>query len=118
MSLNRISKLERIEILADLVEKYCGNSNIVDTIHLAKDLATVIDELNYSGISLSKLSEDFMIFFPEHWKKRTQFLMIVSKYWPEILKEMNLKDVENSRGRGVVYHTAPPQIPSFTRSRY
>lgn len=97
MSLNRIKKIERIAILSRLVEKYCVNADIIEIVRLAKDLANVIDELNYLNIDLAKLAHEFLIFFPEHWKKRTQFLLIVTKYWKEILKERNLLDVEVSR---------------------
>ena len=94
MSLNRISKIERIAILSQLVSKYCMDANIVEVVRLAKDLANVIDELNYLNVDLSELSHEFLNFFPEHWKKRTQFLLIVTKYWKQILKERDLADVE------------------------
>ena len=97
MSLNRISKIERIAILSQLVAKYCVSADIVETVRLAKDLANVIDELNYMSVDLSELSREFLNFFPEHWKQRTQFLLIVTKYWKEILKERNLADVEVSQ---------------------
>ena len=97
MSLNRISKIERIAILSQLVSKYCMDANIVEVVRLAKDLANVIDELNYLNVDLSELSHEFLNFFPEHWKKRTQFLLIVTKYWKQILKERDLADVEVSQ---------------------
>ena len=34
--------------------------------------------------------------FPEHWKKRTIFLKIITKYWPEILNEQNKLDVDQN----------------------
>ena len=34
--------------------------------------------------------------FPEHWKKRTIFLKIITKYWPEILNEQNKIDVDQN----------------------
>ena len=97
MSLNRIDKIERIAILSQLVARYCVDADIVEIVRLAKDLANVIDELNYLKVDLSKLSNEFLNFFPEHWKQRTQFLLIVTKYWKEILKERNLADVEVAR---------------------
>ena len=111
MSLNRISKIERIAILSQLVEKYCVHADIVEAVRLARDLANVIDELNYLKVDLSELSHEFLNFFPEHWKQRTQFLLIVTKYWKEILKERNLADVEVSRWNGTT--TSSPAQYSF-----
>ena len=92
MSLNKISKLKRIAILTELVERYYGRRSVVENVKLAKDLANVIDDLNCSKVNFSELAHEFMNFFPEHWKKRTQFLLIVTKYWVEIKKEFNIDD--------------------------
>lgn len=110
MSLNRIDKIERIAILSQLVAKYCVSADIVEIVRLAKDLANVIDELNYLNVDLSELSNEFLNFFPEHWKQRTQFLLIVTKYWKEILQERNLADVEVSRWYGAV----PSRLPQYS----
>lgn len=97
MSSNRITRVERIAILSRLVEKYCVKTDIVNIVRLAKDLANVIDELNYMKVELSELAHEFLNFFPEHWKKRTRFLLIITKYWAAILKERNLTDIEVPR---------------------
>ncbi|MBR1479901.1 MAG: hypothetical protein IJ599_03335 [Alphaproteobacteria bacterium] len=96
-SLPHISKLERVLTLTELVKKYCGEADALSCVKLAKDLARVIDELRFAKIDLRSLSSEFFNFFPEHWKKRTQFLLIVTKYWSEILKEKGKQDVEESR---------------------
>lgn len=94
--MSSINPIERISILSRLVLKYCGDFSFIDSVKLAKDLANTIDELNSFNISLKTLEEEFITFFPEHWKKRTQFLLIITKYWPEILSELNKEDVEKN----------------------
>ncbi|MDR3031201.1 MAG: hypothetical protein LBU35_02335 [Holosporales bacterium] len=93
MRFDNILPIERISILTRLVLKYCISIDIVEAVKLAKELAAVIDELNYFQINRNKFSSDFLSFFPEHWKKRTQFLLIITKYWPEILKELEKSDI-------------------------
>lgn len=116
MSSNKISKLSRIAILYQLVEKFHGKQNIVETVRLAKDLAKIIDEINGLEVSLSTLSEEFINFFPEHWKKRTQFLLIVTQHWPKILDEMNLEDVETPEKRNsiVTQYTQDIRVSSIS----
>ncbi|MDR3224015.1 MAG: hypothetical protein LBT03_00285 [Holosporales bacterium] len=89
-----IYSIRYIAILATLIRKYCINLNIVDSVKLAKDLAGVIDEINLSNIDTQRFIGDFTTFFPEHWKERTQFLLIVTKYLPEILAELKLVPVK------------------------
>ena len=94
MSSNRIKEIERISILTRLILQYCGELRLVEAVKLAKDLAATIDDLRFHGIDLKKLENEFTMFFPEHWKKRTQFFLIITKYWPEILNELQKEDVE------------------------
>ncbi|MDR1233633.1 MAG: hypothetical protein LBJ92_00555 [Holosporales bacterium] len=87
-----ITQIERISILTKLVAKHLFDDtspeiDLLKCLKYAKDLAHLIDELNLLGVDLSAFSQEFISSFPEHWKKRTQFLMIVTRYWPAILRE-------------------------------
>lgn len=98
MSSNSVSRLYQISILTKLVSKFCEKDDALECIKLAKDLANVIEELNFYNIDLSKLSNEFFSIFPEHWRKRTQFLLIVTKYWPQICQDLGYKiDVSSTR---------------------
>lgn len=114
MSCEIVSKLERISVLADLIEKHCEESDFINRIKLAKDLANVIDELNFFKIDLSKLTEEFFYLFPKHWKKRSQFLLIVTKYWSEFLEKQKKQDVSFSINpqldRVINYKTPSPMV--------
>ncbi|MDR0942854.1 MAG: hypothetical protein LBM19_04615 [Holosporales bacterium] len=102
-NLSKLSEIKRLSILAELIKKYCFDLGILEIVKLAKELAGVIDELNFYKIDLKKLTDDFVLFFPEHWKKRTQFLLIVTKYWPEILKENGKEQVVPNKS---AYHAS------------
>lgn len=118
MSSNNISKLKQISILTKLISKFCEKNNILECIKLAKDLANVIEELNFYNINLSELSEEFFSVFPEHWKKRTQFLLIVTKYWPQILQDLGYETPVPSRRCGKIneYNT-PPSLEQLLRNK-
>ena len=97
MSLNKITKIERIALLSQLVKKYCLSADITKIIKLAKDLANVIDELRCLDVDFKTLSNEFINLFPEHWQERTNFLLIVIRYWRQILAEKNLCDIDISQ---------------------
>ncbi len=92
--MSSISPIARIGILSKLILKYCDNLSFIESVKLAKDLANVIDDLRKHNVNLEKLMTEFSIFFPEHWEKRTKFLLIITKYWPEILNELCEEDVK------------------------
>jgi hypothetical protein len=76
-----------------LVLKFEEKLSILHAVKCAKDLASVIDELTFLNVDLQLLQREFTSCFPEHWKRRTSFLLIVTKFWPEILKELGREDV-------------------------
>ncbi len=118
MSSNSISKLKQISILTKLVLKFCERSDALECIKLAKDLANVIEELNFYNINLSELSEEFFSIFPEHWKKRTQFLLIVTKYWPQILQDLECDiTVPTVRCGKINEYTTPPHLEQLLKNR-
>ncbi|MDR0630548.1 MAG: hypothetical protein LBF70_00735 [Holosporales bacterium] len=94
MNSEKISKIERISILTRLILKYSPNLKTIEAVRLAKDLARVIDELNFFKVNLNSLRKEFTYNFPEHWKKRTEFFLIVMNHWPQILQSLDKKDVD------------------------
>jgi hypothetical protein len=101
--IEHIAPIERISILTRFVLKYCDTINIIDAVKLAAELANVIDELNYYHIDLNKLESNFYFYFSEHWKRRTQFLLIITKYWPEVLKELGKSDIKPEIGKSLYF---------------
>ncbi|MDR0695352.1 MAG: hypothetical protein LBF56_01085 [Holosporales bacterium] len=114
MSSNRITAVERIALLVALIQKYCFEIKTLDAVRLAKDLANTIDECKFSDIH-GRLEDEFMAFFPEHWTKRTQFLLVVSRYWPEILHELGKDDVEPRRHILSYHSSSSSQFVCTTR---
>ena len=98
MSSDSLFKIEQISILTKLVSKFCDRNNTLECIKLAKDLENVIEELNFYNIDLPELSNEFLSIFPEHWKQRMQFLLIVTKYWPQILQDLVKTNTDVSGG--------------------
>ncbi|MDR1365267.1 MAG: hypothetical protein LBJ42_01615 [Holosporales bacterium] len=94
MRSDRVSIIDRIAILSKLIWKYVPTLDIADVVKLAKDIAVTLDEIDYHNVDLNKLADDFFTLFPGHWKERTQFLLIVTKYWPSIMQEMAKNSVE------------------------
>jgi hypothetical protein len=103
-----ISSLERLSILTRLILEFERGLRILEAIRYAKDLAAVIDELRIFNVDLSQLQQEFISHFSEHWKRRTNFLLIVADFWPKILKELEKKDV----GLTGPYHRDPEYFPA------
>ncbi|MDR1475868.1 MAG: hypothetical protein LBI20_00925 [Holosporales bacterium] len=99
MSSIEISPIERISILTQLIIEFEKGLRALDAVRYAKDLASVIDELNLHEIDLGQLRQEFTSYFPEHWKRRTNFLLIVTNFWPEILRELGKIDLKPIKNR-------------------
>lgn len=117
MSLNSEAKLQQIAALTRLVSKFCEKDDVLECIKLAKDLANVIDELDFYNIDLNQLSKEFVSIFPEHWKKRTQFLLIVTQYWPMIAKDIGYKVDNPSAMCPKTYYPIPSDLKAFLQSK-
>ncbi|MDR1289130.1 MAG: hypothetical protein LBJ77_01925 [Holosporales bacterium] len=85
--------IERLSILTRLILEFEKDIRLLEAIRYAKDLAAVIDELRAFNIDLSQFRQEFTLFFAEHWKRRTNLLLIVTDFWPQILKELGKEDV-------------------------
>ncbi|MDR1034849.1 MAG: hypothetical protein LBL32_02855 [Holosporales bacterium] len=94
MSSDELSSIERLSILTRLVLKFESNIRTLEAVRYAKDLAAVIDEMKLFNVDLSLLQQEFTSYFSEHWKRRTNFLSIVTNFWPKILNELNKEDVK------------------------
>ncbi|MDR2458618.1 MAG: hypothetical protein LBD43_00790 [Holosporales bacterium] len=100
-----VSAVERIAILSQLVMQYLTTIGIVNAVKLAKDIAITLDEIDHYNVELDKLADSFFMLFPGHWKRRTQFLLIVTKHWPHIMRELGKGSVERISTKPV-YHAS------------
>jgi hypothetical protein len=100
-----VSAVERIAILFRLVIQYLPTIGVINAVKLAKDVAITLDEIDHHNVRLDKLADDFFMLFSGHWKERTQFLLIVTKHWPHIVKELGKSSVERIPTKSS-YHTS------------
>ncbi|GHT88274.1 hypothetical protein FACS1894113_0340 [Alphaproteobacteria bacterium] len=70
------------------------NIGLISAVKIAKKLAEAIDELRKFKINISKINLKYCAFFPEHIKKRLEFLLIFFENWFEILNKLEKNDIE------------------------
>jgi ATP-dependent helicase/nuclease subunit B len=116
-----IPAAERIAMLAALILARNGAdgapTRVPDTLRLAGDLASLIDEADRAEIDLaSALPEVVAPELAAHWQKTLDFLQIVTHAWPEILAERGMLD-PTARQRRLLdaqtsaWQAAPPAAP-------
>lgn len=59
---------------------------------LAKDLASLIDAVYNQQLSFERLREIVPAEYATHWQETLKFLMIITDYWPAILREQGKVD--------------------------
>lgn len=59
---------------------------------LAKELGGLIDTANYEGLSFDNLKNLVPEEYASHWLETLDFLEIITKSWPDILREKSLVD--------------------------
>ncbi len=59
---------------------------------LAQELATLIDTVNNENLSFDNLKNLVPEEYSAYWQETLKFLEIITRFWPEILKERNLVD--------------------------
>lgn len=93
-----ISSTRQRLLLAQLVEKWQGvklgknKISIAQSAHLAVELAKFLDEVQRENLSLDKLSNIVPEDLAQHWQVTLDFMDIIIKNWPEILKERGYID--------------------------
>lgn len=59
---------------------------------LAQELSSLIDLVNNEDLSFDNLQNLVPAEYSAHWQETLKFLEIITRFWPEILKERNLID--------------------------
>lgn len=91
------------------IEKLAANQ----ACYLAQELATLIDTAYQQGLDFDKLSELVPEEYASHWQETLKFLEIITRYWPEILKEKGLVDSVDRKNQLLkaqidLWRSAPP----------
>lgn len=96
-----ISKLRRLFLLTQLIQKRDPEQNFEQALELAGSLAALIDQTHTEDLDFKDLPElvppDSDL--SEHWQEILKFLYIVTDLWPEILKDYGLIDPADRRNR-------------------
>ena len=65
--------------------------------YLAQELASLIDTAHNENLSFDKLKDLVPAEYATHWQETLKFLEIITKFWPEILRERGLIDPAERR---------------------
>jgi ATP-dependent helicase/nuclease subunit B len=116
-----IAPAEREALLSQLVLAFKdGDEPIAQTaaqaLKLARELASLLDELAIDGVAFERLEELVDGDFASHWQRTLRFLAIVGEHWPRILAERSQIDALDRRTRAIRAHAArwrerPPGTP-------
>lgn len=83
---------------------------------LAAELARLLDSLQIEDVDIDRLADLVPDRFAQHWKLTLTFLEILSRAWPQILKERNALDAATRRNlllrrQAALWRTSPPAHP-------
>jgi len=113
-----VEPLERLFLLARLIQQHVGGVDAAEALRLAEDLARTLDQLLVEGVEPSSL-RDFAADLPDlslHWQASLDRLGIILDQWPLLLAERKRIDVADRRNRLLAavaerWRTSPP--PGF-----
>jgi len=117
-----IDPAEREAVLAQMVALFRDDrgETIAQTpaqaLKLARELASLLDELAIDGVPFDKLEGLVDGNFSQHWLRTLDFLKIIGKAWPEILAERGQIDALDRRTRAIRaqaerWRRSPPGTP-------
>ena len=91
------------------IEKLTANQ----ACYLAQELAGLIDTVHNENLSFERLADIVPAEYAAHWQETLKFLEIITRYWPDILKERGLIDPGERRNRLIaaqaeMWKAAPP----------
>ena len=91
------------------IEKLTANQ----ACYLAQELAGLIDTVHNENLSFERLADLVPAEYAVHWQETLKFLEIITRYWPDILKERGLIDPGERRNRLIaaqaeMWEAAPP----------
>ncbi|HWH17500.1 MAG TPA: double-strand break repair protein AddB [Allosphingosinicella sp.] len=96
-----IEPVERLMLLASLVQKQMGGIDAAEALRLARDLARTLDQLLIEQVEPARLRE-FAAEFPDlslHWQKSLDRLQVILSEWPKLLAQRGRIDLAERRNR-------------------
>ncbi|MBN9089798.1 MAG: double-strand break repair protein AddB [Reyranella sp.] len=102
-----IDQTEREALLSELVLRFPGEDGepiaqtTAQALKLARELASLLDELAIDGVPFEKLEALVDGNFATHWQRTLRFLAIVGENWPQILAARGQIDALDRRTRAI-----------------
>jgi ATP-dependent helicase/nuclease subunit B len=96
-----VEPLERLFLLARLVQQQLPGVDAAEALRLAEDLARTLDQLIVEGVDPSRL-RDFASDLPDlsiHWQASLERLRVILEQWPALLAERGRIDLADRRNR-------------------
>jgi ATP-dependent helicase/nuclease subunit B len=96
-----IEPLERLFLLARLVQQHLGGVEAAESLRLAEDLARILDQLLVEEVDPARL-RGFAAELPDlslHWQKSLDRLGVILDQWPRLLAERGRIDLADRRNR-------------------
>lgn len=125
-----ISAIERQLVLTELVMRWsaalrgadggvspaAGAGTPAQAANLARELARLMDMVETENVSLAGIADLVSPEFSEHWQQTLAFLEIVTRFWPEHLREKGLSSPADHRNRVIIEEarrmaSTPPARP-------
>jgi ATP-dependent helicase/nuclease subunit B len=111
-----IEPVERLFLLARLVQEQMAGIEAAEAFRLAADLARTLDQLHIEEVAPERL-RDFAADLPDlslHWQKSLQRLTVILDRWPRLLRERGRIDLAQRRNRLLAavanrWRAAPPR---------
>jgi ATP-dependent helicase/nuclease subunit B len=96
-----VEPVERLMLLARLVQRHLGDVDAAEALRLAEDLARTLDQLLIEQVEPKRL-RDFAADLPDlsiHWQKSLERLRLILDEWPALLRERGRIDLAERRNR-------------------
>lgn len=117
-----ISSSQQRLLLAQLIEKwqstnvYTNKTSTAQSVNLAADLATFLDEVQRQQLPFDRLRDIVPEELAKHWQITLDFMEIIIRLWPEILKEKGSTDIGTYRNLALnnlskFWQENPPSYP-------
>lgn len=117
-----IEPAEREALLSRLVAAFRDEQGqpvaqtAAQALKLARELASLLDELAIDGVAFDKLETLVEGNFASHWKRTLEFLAIVGEHWPTVLAERGQVDAlqrrtQSIRAQAERWRRNPPATP-------
>jgi ATP-dependent helicase/nuclease subunit B len=120
-----IPPLERQMILSRLILQWAKSlrgqghdvptpSSPIDAVHLASELARLLDMLTNEGIEIGELQKLPPLELQQHWERAYEFLKVASDIWPDYLKAA--KQMEPAQRRRLMMRSEAARLMNDGRN--